>query len=62
MGYNYQAEYRLGKDNPAVWDSRHPLKEKPLEGEELEHYVNLLTHSEIKPAITIEEIEKAHSR
>ena len=58
MDYDYQAEYRPGKDNPADWGSRHPLKEEPLEEEELEHYVNLLTHSEINSAITIEEIKK----
>ena len=58
MGYDYQAEYRPGKDNPADWGSRHPLKEEPLEEEELEHYVNLLTHSQINSAITIEEIKK----
>ena len=26
MGYDYQAEYRPGKDNPADWGSRYPLK------------------------------------
>ena len=62
MGYDYQAEYRPGKDNPADWGSRHPLKEEPLEEEELEHYVNLLTHSEINSAITIEEIKNTQQK
>ena len=62
MGYDYQAEYRPGKDNPADWGSRHPLKEEPLKEEELEHYVNLLTHSEINSAITIEEIKNTQQK
>ena len=62
MGYDNQAEYRPGKDNPADWDSKHPLKEEPLEEKELEHYVNLLTHSEINPAITTEEIKNTQQK
>ena len=62
MGYDYQAEYTPGKDNQADWGSRHPLNKGPLEEEELEHYVNLLTHSEIKSAITIEEIKNTHQK
>ena len=58
MGYDYQAEYRPGKDDPADWSSGPPLKEEPPEEEELEHLVNLLTHAEINPAIPIEEIKK----
>ena len=62
MGYDYQAEYRPGKDNAADWGSRHLLKEELSEEEELEHYENLLTHPEINPAITIEEIKNTQQK
>ena len=39
IGYDYETEYRPGKDNPSDWGSRHSLKEEPLEEEELEHYM-----------------------
>ena len=54
MGYDYQAECRQAKNNPADRGSRNSFKEELQE--ELEYYVNLFTYSEINPTITIEEI------
>jgi hypothetical protein len=57
--YDFKVVYKVGKDNPADFLSRHPLPGNAKESNIADEYVNFVTVAAVPRALTLSDISKA---
>ncbi|CAB4009826.1 Retrovirus-related Pol poly from transposon [Paramuricea clavata] len=60
--YKFRVVYKSGSTNPADYLSRHPPDSKQKQTNIADKYVHFVTHTEVLPALTVDDVRKATSK